>query len=148
MRKIALTLAVAAAAVAVPAQANEARVEARGGVAWTKGDTQAIAGVAAGYDWDLGQSAFVGVEGSADKVLVDGANVALGTSVRAGVKTGDKGKLYAIGGYSFNVGDLWQLGAGYEYKVSQNVYVKGQYLHYFDNGPDANAVIAGVGMNF
>ena len=47
MHKVLLSLA-ASLALATPALANEARVEARGGVIWDQGDEEAIAGVAAG----------------------------------------------------------------------------------------------------
>ena len=79
MRKILLTTAAALGAslvMAAPAQANEARVEARGGVIWGVGDSEAIAGVAVGYDFDLGEAAFAGVEASGDKVLIDGTKLA------------------------------------------------------------------------
>jgi len=67
MRKILIALA-ATAAFASPALANEARVEARGGVIWSDGDTQDFWGMAAGYDFDLGEKAFAGLEVSGDKI--------------------------------------------------------------------------------
>jgi hypothetical protein len=65
MRKVLFAL-LASLAMASPALANESRVEARGGVIWNGGDSEAIAGVAAGYDFDLGSKAFAGAEVSAD----------------------------------------------------------------------------------
>ena len=150
MRKIALTLGlVAAAAVAAPAHANEGRVEARGGIAWANGDTEAIAGVAAGYDFDLGETAFAGVEVSGDKVLVDGANVVFGTTARLGVKAGDNGKLFIAGGYSFGEGeDVPHLGGGYQHNIGQNIYLKAEYRHFFSDFTDVDTVAAGVGVRF
>jgi hypothetical protein len=145
--QVALIAAAAALVAATPAAANEARAEVRGGVAWAGGAEEAVAGVALGYDFDLGTSTFAGVEASADKVLAGGANVLFGTSVRAGAKVG-AGKLYAIGGFSFTEhDDAWHLGAGYEHKVGSNLYVKGEYRRYFDV-VDVNTALFGVGVNF
>src|SRR3546814_18669386 len=66
------------------------RVETRGGVIWNHGDTEAIAGVAGGYDFDLGDKAFAGVDVSADKVLTSDNRVSWGFGGRAGLKTGDR----------------------------------------------------------
>ncbi len=145
--QVALAAAAAALVAATPAAANEARAEVRGGVVWAAGAEEATAGVALGYDFDLGTSAFAGVEASADKVLEGGANVVFGTSVRAGAKVGD-GKLYAIGGFSFTEhDDSWHLGAGYQHKVGSNLYVKAEYRRFFDV-VDVNSAVFGVGVNF
>ena len=53
MRIVLLSLA-ASLVAATPALANEVRVETRAGVYWTDGATKGTAGVAAGYDFDLG----------------------------------------------------------------------------------------------
>lgn len=154
MRKIALLAAVAAAAVAAPASANEARVEARGGIAWSAGDEEAILGVAAGYDFDLGTGAFAGLEVSADKVLVDGSDVTFGFNARGGAKISGGTKLYAIGGYQTKpcdfCGDAWSLGAGVEMPISDNFYGKVEYRHFFSGDAyyDSNAATFGLGMTF
>ena len=83
MRKVLLPL-LASLAVASPALANEARVEARGGVFWADGYTQDSYGVAAGYDFDLGETLFAGAEVSADKIADTGTKVAFGLTGRAG----------------------------------------------------------------
>ena len=146
--QVALIAAAAALVAATPAAANEGRAEVRGGIAWAGGDEEAVAGAALGYDFDLGTGAFVGIEGSADKVLVDGANVVFGATARAGAKLG-AGKLFAAGGYSFGEGeDNFHLGGGYEHKVTSNVYVKVEYRHFFSDFVDANVVAAGVGLAF
>lgn len=149
MRKIVVALGLAAAAVAMPAQANEGRAEVRGGIAWAGGSSEAIAGVAAGYDFDLSTAggAFAGVEGSADKLLVGGADVIFGATGRIGTKL-DNGKLYATGGYSFGDGDAWHVGAGYEHKVGTNVYLKAEYRRFLLSGTDINSAVAGIGIGF
>lgn len=148
MRKFAFLGAAATAIVAVPAQANEARVEARGGIAWANGTEEAIAGVAGGYDFDLGTGAFAGVEVSADKILVDGADVVFGATARAGAKVGDGGKVYVTGGYSFNDGDAFHAGAGFQHKLGESTYVKVEYRHFFDDPIDVNTAAVGFGLTF
>ena len=149
MRKFAIVLGAAAAALAVPAQANEARVEARGGIAWAEGVEEAVAGLAAGYDFDLGDTAFLGLEGSADKVLVDGADVVWGASARVGTRLGANGKLYAAGGYTFGEGeDVPHLGAGYQHAVGTNLYLKAEYRHFFSDFVDVNTAVVGLGYSF
>jgi hypothetical protein len=152
MRKIILPL-LASLAVATPALANETRVEARGGVVWGGGNTDAIAGVAAGYDFDLGPAAFAGAEISADKILTAADNrVGVGFTGRLGAKTG-VAKLYVDGGYTTKFctacDGTWNVGAGAEVPLAGNVYGKVNYKRYIvDNGPDGNSVIAGIGMKF
>jgi hypothetical protein len=153
MRKVVLPI-LASLAIASPALANEARVEARGGVIWNDGDSEAIAGVAAGYDFDLGGSTFAGVEVSADKILESNTRLAFGFTGRAGVKLSEAGKLYAAGGYTTKpcrlCDDSLHLGAGYQHNFGKSLYGKVEYRHYFiDNGAsDPDAVVAGVGMRF
>ena len=154
MRKILLTTAVAlgaSLAIAAPASANEGRVEARGGVVWGYGDSEGVAGVAAGYDWDLGSSAFVGAEASADKILAGGAKVQFGVNARAGIKAGESTKLYATGGVSTKpasgLDEAWNLGAGVQQDLG-SIYIKAEYRHYWVNSADFNAVVGGLGMKF
>src|SRR3546814_7773677 len=70
------------------------------------------AGLAAGYDFGLGSSTFVGAEIAGDKVLVDCANVQFSAGGRVGAKIGANGKLYATGGYTFGDVDDPYGGAG------------------------------------
>lgn len=153
MRKILVSLAVSLA-LATPALANEARIEGRGGVIWDGGDEEAIAGVAAGYDFDLASNAFVGAEVSADKILTGGNKVSFGVGARAGLKTSEAGKLYAVGSYQTEpcdtCEDSWTLGAGYQHAFGSNLYGKVEYRHFFvDNGfSDPDAVTAGLGLRF
>jgi outer membrane immunogenic protein len=152
MRLVLISLA-ASLVAATPALANEARVEARGGVIWGGGDSEAIAGVAAGYDYDLGDTAFVGAEVTADKILTDGTKVTFGFNGRVGAKIAEAGKLYAVGGYNTESCDLcdgtWTAGAGYQHSFGK-LYGKVEYRHFFvKNGfSDADAVVAGLGMKF
>jgi opacity protein-like surface antigen len=151
MRKIILPL-LASLAVATPALANEARVETRGGVYWMPGDSEATAGVAAGYDFDLGSVAFTGVEVSADKILTSGTKVAFGFTGRAGAKVAGS-KLFAATGYTTEpctgCEGAWHLGAGAEVPLMGKVYGKVEYRHFFvDNFADSDSVVAGVGLKF
>ncbi len=149
MKKISIAVAAVAAIAATPAFAGEARVEARGGIVWAAGDEEAVAGAAAGYDFDLGQEGktFVGVEGSVDKILADGTDVVFGLTARVGAHTSANGKFYIAGGYSFNDGDAWHLGAGYQHKVSNNVYLKAEYRRFFE-AVDVNSAVLGLGVTF
>lgn len=154
MRKTALILAAATAAVfAAPAQAQDAsgegRVEARGGIAWAGGNEEAIAGVAAGYDFNLGDSAFIGIEGSADKILASGTEVVWGATGRIGAKVSEGGKVFLAGGYTFGDGeDVPHLGIGYSQKLGTSAYITGEYRRFFSDFQDVNAATLGVGFNF
>lgn len=158
MRKFVLpllaSLAMAPLAIATPALANEARVEARGGVTWLPGDSEATTGVAAGYDFDLGPGLFTGMEVSADKVLTGGTKTAFGFSGRAGANVVGN-KVYAVGGYTTEYCDgcsgAWHLGAGVEHNFAGPIYGKVEYRHLFsDAGSAANSdnLMAGVGIKF
>lgn len=154
MRKVILALAATTVALAAtPALANEARVEARGGVVWAGGSSQDVWGAAVGYDVDLGNTAFVGAEVSGDKIGSSGTKVAWGFNGRLGAKVADKVKLFAAGGYTTefcsSCGGAWDAGAGAEFSVGKNVYLKAEYRRYFvDGGTDLNAVVGGVGVRF
>lgn len=154
MRKVLIVLAASAAALASPALANEGRIEARGGVFWTDGYTQDTYGVAAGYDFDLGEKAFAGVEVSGDKVADSGTKVAFGVTGRIGAKVSEKGKLFADGGWTSEpctgCEDAIHAGVGFEQGFGGNLYGKVAYRHFFTgNGvQDSNAVVAGLGVRF
>ena len=154
MRTVLISLA-AALAAASPALANEARVEARGGVIWGGGDTEATAGAAVGYDFDLGSSTFAGAEVTGDKVLTSGTKVSWGFNGRAGVKVGTGGKVYANGGYNTEFADAaqgnWHVGAGYQQNLGSKLYGKVEYQHYLPkaaNTADADSVGVGLGLRF
>ena len=146
--------AVAAVAAASPAFANEARVEARTGVIWDGSDSDAVAGVAAGYDYDLGEKFFVGVEGSADKVLTDNTRVSWGVGGRAGVKVTPSTKLYAASTWQSKFAKYGNsavgVGGGLQQDLNDKFYGKVEYKHLLvgDNTPDADVGLVGVGMKF
>jgi outer membrane immunogenic protein len=149
MKNIALLAAASVALISTPAlAAGEGRVEARGGIAWAGGNSEAIAGIAGGYDFDLGDKAFAGVEVSADKLLTGGTDVLFGVGGRIGAKVGDNGKLYFNAGYSFGDGDAAHIGAGYQHKFGSKFYGKVEYRRYLNNGTDINVAGVGVGLAF
>jgi outer membrane immunogenic protein len=150
MRKFATLAVVASALIAAPAYASgEARVEARGGIAFAGGNSEAFVGVAAGYDFDLGDSGFVGLEGSADKLLVGGSDVLFGVAARGGAKVGEKGKAYVLGGYGFtkDASDPF-IGAGYQHKIGSKVYGKLEYRMILNQGSNINFAGVGIGAAF
>lgn len=146
--------ALAGAAMTSPALANEARIETRGGVVWNKADTEAIAGVAGGYDVDIGDKAFAGVDVSADKLLTDDTRVSWGFGGRLGLKTGSGGKAYALSDYQTKFCATCDhsvaVGAGYQQDLGKKLYGKVEYRHYLvgDQTADGDGVLAGVGMKF
>lgn len=143
----AATIATLSSTPAFAETAGEGRVEARGGIAWAGGEEEAIAGIAAGYDFDLGETAFFGVEASADKILASDTEVVFGATARVGIKAGENGKFYVNGGYSFNDSDAFHAGAGYQHKLGKNVYAKVEYRRFFDT-VDINTAAVGVGFAF
>ncbi|HVR91246.1 MAG TPA: outer membrane beta-barrel protein [Novosphingobium sp.] len=153
MRLVLLSLA-ASLAVASPALANEGRIEARGGVVWDSGTTEDVYGIAAGYDFDLGSSAFAGVEVSGDKIASSGTKVAFGATGRLGAKVGGRTKVYVDGGYTSETcsgcEDAIHAGAGVELGFGQNLYGKLGYRHFFVNNgfSDFDAVVVGLGVQF
>jgi len=146
---IVLAAAAAGMAAAVPAQAKELRAEVHGGDFRINDEDEAFIGVAAGYDWDLGANGFFGVEASADKILGGDSDIDLGASARIGIKNDEDGKLYALTGYTFrDAADSWHIGAGYQHKVTGNVYLKLEYRHHMADAGDADALALGLGMTF
>ena len=151
MKKFAVAAALLSAVVATPAlaQNGEGHVEVRGGYITGSGLDDATLGVAGGYDYNLGDKAFAGVEIAGDKVLNDGAKVQFSSGARLGANLGTNGKLYATGGYTFGQIDDPYVGAGYQHKLGQNVYGKVEYRHQFiNNFDDTDAFAVGVGFAF
>ena len=153
MRKYLIPLA-ASLAIATPALANEARIEGRGGVIWNNQGTDPIAGVAVGYDWDLGSSTFVGAEVSGDKIIKDGTRISVGVGGRIGARIGTAGKLYGVGAWQTKPCRLCEdsigVGAGYEHSLGQNLYGKVEYRHNIvgNNVSDTDVAGVGLGMRF
>lgn len=151
MKKFAVAAALLSAVVATPAlaQNGEGHVEVRGGYITGSGLDDATLGVAGGYDYNLGDKAFAGVEIAGDKVLIDGTKVQFSSGARLGANLGTNGKLYATGGYTFGQIDDPYVGAGYQHKLTQNVYGKVEYRHQFiNNFDDTDAFAVGVGFAF
>lgn len=153
MRLVLISLA-ASLVAATPALANEARVEARGGIIWDSTDSEETAGIAAGYDYDLGKTAFVGAEVTADKLLTSGTQVTFGFNGRVGAKLSEAGKLYAVGGYNTESCDgcegAWTLGGGYQHSFGK-LYGKVEYRHFFNDNAlfnDVDAAFIGLGVKF
>ncbi len=146
--------AAAAAAAATPALANEARIEARTGVIWDGSDSDAVAGVAAGYDYDLGDKLFVGVQGSADKILASNTRVSWGVGGRIGAKITPATKLYAVADWESKncryCNSAVAVGGGLQQDVGSRYYVKAEYQHLLigDNTTDADRGLVGVGVKF
>jgi outer membrane immunogenic protein len=151
MNKVTLAVAVASAMVAAPAYAGgEGRVEARGGIAWAGGTSYAFAGVGGGYDFDLGDKAFVGLDLGADKVLARGTDVFWSVGGRIGVRVSEKGRLYASGGMGFCCGgsDPY-IGAGYQQRFGSKAYGKIEYRKALSTfGPNVDFAGIGLGIRF
>lgn len=152
--RIVLLAAAAALVSATPSLANEYRAEARGGVIWSGGENEAIAGIAAGYDYDLAPSTFIGAEVTADKILTSNTKVSFGFNARGGVSVPTLGKLYAVGGYNTKACDScdgqWTAGAGAQHTFLPMIYGKVEYRHFFERKftNDADAVVVGLGVKF
>lgn len=160
MRKVLLTsvaalgATIAAIGAASPALANEGHVDARVGANWSDGTSNATAGIAAGYDFDLGSAAFVGAEVSADKVLASHYLTTWSFAGRLGAKLDPQDKVYAIGGYTTKLHGYENgtalLGGGLERGLGGRTYARVEYRHNFGDTitPDANSVTGGVGVHF
>ena len=149
MKKLLIAACAVSAFTASPLMANEGRVEARGGIAFANGNEEAFAGVGAGYDFDLGDTAFAGIDLGADKILAGGADVLWSVGGRIGAKVSEDGKIYALGGVGFANGNSEAYaGAGFQHKLTKNIYGKVEYRRIFLTGSDINFAGVGVGVAF
>lgn len=151
MTRFALVVAALVAMATTPAYArDEVRVEARGGIAWAGGTSETFAGVGGGYDFDLGDKAFIGIDVGADKVLARGTDVTGSVGGRLGPKIGGKGRLYANGGIGFCCGGSdFYIGAGYQHNLGRKLYGKIEYRRALSTfGPDVNFAGVGLGIRF
>src|SRR5690606_18285528 len=118
MRFLTILAAVAVCAIATPTLANEARIEARGGIAWSSGTSTETIGITLGYDEDIAETIVVGVEAVADTDL-NFRDPVLGLNGRIGAKLGS-GKVFSTLGYAY---DTWSefddvaVGAGYQHNI-------------------------------
>lgn len=137
------------------AQANgESRVEVRGGVATGslggRSATEGIVGVGVGYDFDISNSsAFIGIEGGADQVLVQGEDITWSAGARVGAKVGDSTRLFLTGGYGFFEGESSPyLGVGAQEKLGGNFYGKIEYRRSLGDFINVDYIVAGFGLSF
>ncbi len=115
-----------------------------------------IAGLIAGYDYDLGSlvvGAGVDLDFTGSSLGVSNLDRIWRLKLRAGIKAGN-GLIYATGGYanadvsSVADDDGYFIGAGYEHRVSQNFSIGGEVAyHKFDNCI-APAPATGVNVEF
>ncbi|GAM07156.1 hypothetical protein [Novosphingobium sp. MBES04] len=146
-------LALAVAGLASPAHADEAYAEVIGGISFGPEEDAAIFGLAAGYDWDLTETIFVGLEASLDKEMVKERHVALGIGVRAGLEVTERGKAFV--GLNYQSKDCphceaaWGFSGGWEQEIGERLYLKGEYKHLAtEHEGDKEILIAGLGIMF
>jgi len=175
MRKLIVPLVLFIVAMASPAIAGGFRAEVHGG--WDRvendflggGESGVSYGISLGYDFDITEHFFMGIEGGVDDSTTK--ECFLGTCLKAGLDVGgvvrigyqiQEAKLYAIGGYSHAkltlVDDLgsisewidgWRVGIGYELNFASGVYTKIEYRYTnYEAGFERQAVIVGVGYQF
>ena len=135
------------------AQANEAYVEATGGGSWNDEATDAIGGFALGYDVDVTETVFVGVEATAEKLLTDGTRVAWGIGGRAGAEVLPRSKIFVSMNWQSKdcreCGNAVGLGTGWEQNLSEKIYAQIEFKHLFiDDEANANVGIIGLGLMF
>lgn len=139
---------------AVPASAEEAtggpRAEVRGGVAWSHDHIDPVIGIAAGYDFDLGDKSFLGGEISGEKILARDTFVELALTGRFGTSVSKNGSAFVAGGYTFtHHGNAPHLGLGYERHLGHGgTYLSAEYRHLFVDHHESDAVTIGVGTFF
>jgi outer membrane immunogenic protein len=182
----ALSAVIAATVIASPAAAEGFRAEIHGG--WDRvnaedvGDSGVVYGIGLGYDMKVGERAFVGadfsIDDSSQKECEAGALVNndelcirsgrdLAAGIRGGTLIGERGKLYALAGYTnarFRTSyttpagvttrdaanlDGFRLGAGYQHRVAGNAYGKVEYRYSnYEAGLERHQVLFGVGVEF
>lgn len=149
MRKISILAAVAAFAASPAMAAGEGRVVANGGIVFAGGASEATIGAEAGYDFDLGDKAFVGVAGGVKKILADGSDAFFEVVGRVGAKLGDKTKIYALGGLAFCCGSSDGFaGVGLQRNFGNLLLGNIEYRRIIGSGTDLNFVTVGLGVRF
>jgi outer membrane immunogenic protein len=151
MNRFTLAAVALAALVATPAYAKgEGRIEAHGGIAFAGETSEAFAGIGGGYDFDLSDKAFIGLDLGADKVLAGGTKAFWSVGGRIGGKAGKNGRIYVNGGLGFCCGgsDPY-IGAGYQHTFGGKVYGKIEYRKALSSfGPNVNFAGIGLGISF
>jgi hypothetical protein len=134
--------------VSSPALANEGRVELRTGIAWVSGVSDETIGIAAGYDADVSENVFVGVEAVADTDF-NFVSPTLGVNARLGTKVMETGRLFALAGYAYETQfdfDDAVVGVGFQQEFGTGMLVSLQYQRYVDT--EVNRVAIGLGARF
>lgn len=162
MKKFACIAVAAVATFSATAAQAESYVEVRGGIAGSSDATTETIGLAAGFDMDIGSSAFIGTELTAD-TDASFATPVYGLNLRVGTKMGEAGKLFATAGvarleasgaiagpgyilvYSGWYTDV-TAGVGYQHKIGKSTRLSVQYQRYFDT--QANRGSIGIGFEF
>lgn len=176
MRPILTAMIAAPLLIASPAlAAGQGRVELRGGYdSIDLGDEDddlndfgtvkgVLYGIAAGYDFDLGSKAFIGIEGSVEDssgdFLILDAERDLGAAIRLGLKVGEHGRAYVGAGYSnfrVSAGNLASGNAdgirglaGFEFGLNDRFYGKVEYRYTnYEAGVSRHQGLAGLGLRF
>jgi outer membrane immunogenic protein len=184
---VAAVASVAALLAAAPACAEGFRAEIHGGwdhlaIPGDNDEDGVLYGIGLGYDHALSSKAFIGIDFSldestaedcrtggivpGDQLCVDaGRDIAIG--LRGGFNVGERGKLYALAGYTnarftteyTNAAgvttrdgenlDGFRLGAGYEHRIAGNAYGKVEYRYSnYEADLTRHQVLVGVGLNF
>lgn len=154
MHKIFILLAFTFTCVSIPAFADEAYVEMTGGVSSNGKKTDAVAGVAVGYDIDLDERFFVGIEGIAEKLLTKETRIAWGIGGRFGAEILPKSKIFT--GVNWQSKDCKEcsdaigLSAGWEQNLTEKLYAKIEYKRLFigNDERDADVGLVGIGVMF
>ena len=148
MRSILIICSTALAIMSTPALANEGRAEVRGGLAWASGGSDETIGISLGYDVNLGEKLFVGIEAVADTDF-DISSPVIGLNGRAGLRAGANGKLFVTAGYAYQTEsdlDDIALGASYQRDLNSKAMVSIHYQRYLDT--EINRAMIGLGYRF
>jgi outer membrane immunogenic protein len=148
MRSILFAATAIAAVVSSPALANEGRVELRNGIIWANGVSDEAVGLALGYDADVSDAFFVGIESTIDTNF-DFVSPVLGVNARLGTNIGESGRFFGTVGYAYDTDfdiDDFAVGGGYQHTLNGDLVISAQYQRYLDL--DINRVSVGVGARF
>lgn len=150
MRSLLLSAAICGSLLASPAHAGEGRAEVNLGIIDEGGESDAIGALVLGYDWDIGETVFVGGEASLEKVFRDEADPSVALGARLGARLAEETKVFVIGGYAFEEEeDRPFIGAGIEQTLVEGIYATASYHRLFgDEVPDADVFGLGVGLEF
>jgi outer membrane immunogenic protein len=163
MRKFALLAALAALSASPAYASGEGRAEIQLGYDEIGGESGVTYGTVLGYDLDVGSTAFIGAEVGIGDSTISGSGVKatreLSAGARFGLELGERGKVYALIGYSnqrFAVAGLGsgniegiRAGVGYEHDFAKNLYGKVEYRYTnYEAGIERHSAVAGLGVRF